>query len=366
MSDYLKKFHPFVKDKFKISLFFLLIFLAGFSIYALEPKISGDGVSYVDGIEVLKTGVEPLGFTPYRIITTYLGLQSIRVIDVVVNDIALSWLLMNSLFYILAGLFFYSLLQRIFLDSKTAFLGTLFLSTNYAILVFGLSNLMDMGGWFFYIASLYYSYRYLEDKENKWLWIASAIVGIGGLFKEYAFLAYVVILGAVIFTEWKNWKEVVKKIFLTGLLAFVPIIVMNIYSFYVYHYTYLSWYSNQDAYSYQNKIVEYIKSFGSLFNFGWFLFLPGIYILFKRTKEVFHDPRLLFIWLVILSSCVVFVWPVVTRVLFITVPALVLVSSIFIKSIHKSQYLIVGFLVVYTLINYFMDSYVLNFVSLPF
>ena len=91
-----------------------------------------------------------------------------------------------------------------------------------------------------------------------------------------------------------------------------------------------------------------------------------MYILLKRTKEILKDEKLLFIWLVISSSLVVFVWPVVTRVLFITIPAVTLVSTLFIKRINKYGYLVAGLLVFYALSSYFMDAYILDFVNLPF
>ncbi|MDP2947362.1 MAG: glycosyltransferase family 39 protein [Nanoarchaeota archaeon] len=345
-------------------LFFLLIFLSVFSILALKPEFGGDGISYIQTIEVMKTGISPEGFVPNRIITTFLGLKSVMVIDIFVNNLLVSWLILNSLFFVVMGMFFYFLLLKIFDNSRMSILGTLFLTTNYAAVALGLSYFMDMGGWAFYVASLYFSYLYLETKNEKWLWISSILVGVGGLFKEYAFLAYIVILGLIIFINWGHWKEIIKKIFFTGLVAFTPMIIMNIYSFFVYDYTYLSWYSAQNTYDYQNKLVEYIKSFGSLYNFGWFLFIPGIYLLLKRSKEILKDQKLFFIWLTILSSLVVFVWPVVTRVLFITLPATVLVSCLFLKKIDKRWYMIVPLLIAYVLSSYLMNAYILDFVDI--
>ena len=49
---------------------------------------------------------------------------------------------------------------------------------------------------------------------------------------------------------------------------------MNIYSLFVYDYTYFNWLAFQGKYVYQSRLLEYIKSFGSLFNFGWLFFFP--------------------------------------------------------------------------------------------
>lgn len=360
----IKIYSFFNNDKFKISLFILLVFLSVFSIYTLQPKISGDSVTYVQSMDVLRYGVTPSDFAPNRIVTSYLGLRLIMFITLLTTNLPFSWLLLNSLLYIFMGMFFYSLLVKIINIPKVAFLSTLFLVTNYSAVVFGLGYLLDIGGWAFYIISLYYSYRYLETREKSFLYFAAGVIGIGGLFKEYAFLAFVVVFGLIIFNYWKDWKNIINKIFITGLLAFVPMLILNIHVFSIYHYTYLDWFFNQPHYVYNSRILEYIKSFGSLYNFGWFLFLGGVYILFKRSKEILRDKNILFIWLVVISSLIVFVWPVVTRVLFITIPGVVLVSSLFIQRMEKKWYLVVGLLILYVLSSYFMDAYILNIVNI--
>ena len=355
----------FRKDQFRICLFLLLVFLSIFSVYALKPHIDGgDSIEYVQSIQVLRGEQTPNDFTPNRIITSLLGLKVIMFVEGFMGNLAFSWLIMNSILYVAMGMFFYMLLAKILDNRRSAFLGTLFLVTNYATLVFGLHYLMDMGGWTFYVASLYFSFKYMESKEDKWLYIASVLVSVGGLVKEYSFVAYIVIFGLIVFTEWKNWSKMIKKVVLTGLIAFIPTLVLNIYVFSIFHYSYINWFSHQSIYHYNSRILEYIKSFGSLYNFGWFLFLGGLPILFKRSKKIFQDKTVLFIWLVILSSSLVFVWPIVTRVLFITMPGVVMVSSLFLRKIDKWWYAVVLLLILYVLSSYFMDAYILDFVNI--
>ncbi|MEK7669404.1 MAG: glycosyltransferase family 39 protein [Patescibacteria group bacterium] len=376
-----------MKDKYKIYLFVLLIFLVIFSIYALKPQIAGDSYIYINSIEVLKTGIEPSGFIPMMIVSTYLGLRLIMFFNLFTGNIEVSWLLLDSILYIAMGLFSYSLFKKIIKDDKLAFLGTLFLVTNYAAVSFGLGYLMDIGGWTAYIASLYFAYRYLENedkgenKENKWLYISAAFIGIGGLYKEYAFVAYVIIFGIILYKNWSlqtdRWSKIFWKVFITGCLAFMPFLFMNVYTYYAFNgYTYLDWFlSNQTGYSYQNRTIEFIKSFGSIYNFGWFLFVPGFYILLKQTKEILQNKildkdlknNIVFIWLVILSSFSVLLWPVVTRVLFITMPAAVIVSSLFVQRIKKDRflYIIIPIFILYFVSSYLMNAYILDFVNLP-
>lgn len=358
----------FSEDKYKVLTFFLMLFLVCFSIYALKPEIEGDSLFYTESIQVLKTGISGEEFMPMMILTTYLGLRLIMFFDYFFQNIAVSWLVLDGLLYVTAGIFFYSLVNRIFNSSKVAFISTLFLMANYAAIVFGLGYLMDMGGWAAYIASLYFSWRYLEgySKEDKWIYISSAVIGIGGLYKEYAFVAYVIVFGSILWSHWGMWKEVFKKVFITGVLSFTPFALMNVYTFFYYNgYTYWDWFNYQKVYEYQNRPVEFIKSFGSIYTFGWFLFLPGLYIILKRIKETLRDRTLVFIWLTIASSFSVILWPVVTRVLFITMPAIVLVTTLYINKKKESLLIVYLILLIYIVTCYLMDAFVLDFVNLP-
>lgn len=361
------RYSSFGKDKYKSTFFLLLILISLFSVLTLRPKIAGDSLLYVDSIEVLKTGVQSADFVPMMILTTYLGLRLIMFINYFTGSLAVSWILLDIILYIITGVFFYSLLKRILNDNKVAFIGSLFFATNYAIITFGLGYLMDMGGWAAYIASVYFSYRYLEttERSNKFIYFSSILIGIGGLYKEYAFVAYAVVFGAILWKNWSNWKLIIKKVFVTGLLSFTPFLLMSIFVFFKYnHYTYLDWYLFQKVYEFQNRPVEFIKSFGSIYNFGWFLFLGGFYIFISKWKDILKDKKLVFISLLLLSCSSVLLWPVVTRVLFITMPAVIIVSSLFIKKIEKYIYLVYGLLGAYILSAYLMDSYILDFVNL--
>lgn len=363
----------FLVDRYRLSILLVSIFLVFFSVLILSPKIQGDSLLYTESIKVLETGVRSESFVPMMIVSTYLGLSLLIFLNFFTSNVAFSWLILNGFFYVGTGIIFFSILKKIFNDSKLAFIGTIFLITNYASVTFGLGYLMDMGGWFFYTAAIYFCYKYLdeEDVDNKWIYASSGFVSLGGIFKEYAFVACIVIACVIIWKCFGDYKKIFKKGIITILISFTPFILLNIYGHYVYDYTYIDWFFfNQTAYDYQNRTIEFIKSFGSLYTFGWFLFIPGLYLLLKRLKKEVKDKKFdvntVFICSVTLSSFAVLLWPVVTRVLFITVPALVMITCIFIKKVNVNYWIIVPILVLYTISAYLMDSFVLNFINLPF
>ncbi len=369
---FINKFKKIIDDDgYRVLLFLILIFLCFFSVYALKPQIAGDGVSYVESIQVLGTGVLPDNFIPNRLLTTYLGLNTIRLFASVFHSLSFAWMFQNSLLYISFGLVFYSILKLLIEDRKASFVGTILLVTNYAAVSFALGYLMDIGGWAFYLLSIYFSYKYYLSTDKKWMWFSALTIGIGGLFKEYAFLATVVLGLVIIILNKNNLKNIFKLGFFSALISFVPIILVNIYIIERFDYSYINWFTHQKTlYPGQNVIVELIKSFGSLYNFGWFLFVPGFYILVQRTaviiKEKIEDKKIIFIWALLLSALPVLVWPPVTRVLFVTMPAVITVSCLFIKKIDSKWWIVLPLLSLYFVASFLMDSLILNFVNLPF
>ncbi len=350
-----------------VFLSFILLLFAVFSINTLHPIVAGDSVSYVESIEVLRHVDVPPDFIANRIVTTYGALQTIRLLDVFFQDISITWLVINTVLYICTGLFFYRIVDGLVEEKKIAFLSMWLLMTNYAMVRFGLGYLMDIGGWFFYIISIYFSYKYLQEERVRWLVAATSFVALGGLWKEYAFLAYVVVVGVIIYVNRSSLKKISVLLVSSGFAVATPIILINIYCFIVYKYTYLSWLAHQEGlYPGQNILVEYVKSFGSLYNFSSFFIIGGIVLFIKNIKSVFVDKKLFFIGLVIVSALPVFVWPVVTRVLFVTAPALILLSSLYMKKIERRWYVLYLVLILSALCGHYMDSFILNFVNLPF
>ena len=347
-------------------LWLLLPALAAFTIAVLHPTIKGDSGSYLEMMQLLQTGIVPDGFVPFRVITGFFGVALLVLVDAVIGNIHISWLLMNSIFYVVTGMVFYALLRRLTRSPEVSFVATLFLVTNYAAVTGGLAYLMDMSGWMFYIISLYCALRYMQTGREKWLYFSAAAIGVGGVFKEYALLGYIVLAGSILFLHWGQWMRLVRKLFVSGLIAAGPFVTMNIYSLFVYDYTYFNWLAFQGKYVYQSRLLEYIKSFGSLFNFGWLFFFPSLYPLLKESGKPFRKESV-FMWLTLLSFLPVFIWDAITqRVLFITVPALIIVSSLFLERIRHLLYLILALLVLFVLSAYFMDSFILDFINLPF
>lgn len=358
---------PFLKKrKWQIAFITSLIILTSFFLQFIGPNILGDTPSYLQAIEVLNDKASSTDFLPNRILTTFLGLESIRIFSTIFGNIFVAWFFVNSLLYFLSCIFFFKLLSRILRSESTAFLGGLFLAANYGFLIFGLNYLMDIGGWAFYIFSLYFLYKYSQSKKTSNILLSALMVGIGGLFKEYAFLGAVAIGAFLILENWRDIKSLAIRAIQTASLALIPTIALYTYVYYRFGYTYLDWLgANQEHYVYGSRLIEYIKSLGSLVNILAFLFIGGVYILSRRLREIDNATKV-FIAAILVSILPVFIWPAITqRILTITIPFTVIVVGYLFRKYQRYWYAFLPLLAAYILATFFMDSYILKVVNLP-
>lgn len=362
-----------MKNKIDREILFLsvvLVFLSSFALLVITPQIKGDSVTYVEAINFMQSGEFPEDFIPYRIITTFGGLWTVITFSKLLGSIFQVWISMNHIFFAISIFVFYYLVLMIFNDRKIALICSLFLSCNYAILTFGLHYLMDMGGWMFYIISLFFLFKYTKKEGNKYLLLSSLMVGVGGLFKEYALLGVVPIATILIYENSRSLLLLIKSSYKPAIIASVPIITLYIYVYFRFGYTYADWVVDSYKYKYSSSLIlrvaEYIKAFGSLYNLLAIFVILGFWN-FWKNREMVDKKIKVFLFGAVLSVLPVFVWGGITqRILFITVPVLIIFAGFFFKS--NPKYLNVSYvaLVVYLILNIIMDSYLLPKINLPF
>ena len=349
----------------------LLACAALFSIYALNPTPidrynTGSDGSYWQSMDYLDTGQHMPSFLPNRFVTGSGFILTVVELERVFGSREVSWLLLNSVFYVGMGLCFYALAAAVLKDARAAFFSTLLIAFNYAAVVYGPYYAADASGWFFYIATLYCSFRFYASGEHKWLWAAAALVGIGGVFKEYALCGGIAVACSIVFAQRGQWFKKLALLFGAGAVCAGPFLLANLWTWHVFQYTYLNWWAyNQTQQSTfpDSRLDEYIKVLGGIYNVAWFLFLPGLYLLWQRRRNIMSDVSLSFILIVALSSLPVLVWPPFQRVFFITAPTFVLVAGLFFARVRR-YWLLVPWFAAYVLCAYLMDSYILKAVNI--
>lgn len=348
----------------------LLVVLVALTFLVLPPRVSSDSTTYLEAMSVVITGHAPEGFRPNRILTTIGGLEMITFGGLFTGSILSSWYTVNALFYFFGMWIFYLFLRRFLRDETgwVSLLGMLMLATNYTTISFGLNYLLDIGGWFFYIAALYFAYRFMESGRRDYLYWAAFLTGFGGLFKEYALCAAIPVVLSLIYREYKHPKTFWKRLLMTAILGVLPLALFYTWVYQSYGYTYADWFSFNEArygLSYGSRALEYIKVFGSLFTFLWFLIIPGLYLVLNRGRALFSSQRLMFLGGVFLSALPVFFWPAITqRVYFIPVIFGALLASLFLKHEERRLWFYVPVVLLYAIAGFTMDHYILPAVNI--
>ncbi len=349
-----------------VAIFILALVLVSFII--LPPHLWSDSYSYLKSIEVLKTGNVLPGFIPNRILTTYAGLKTIIFFSYIFGNVLKAWLFINIALYVIANLFFYRALEEFFENRKVAFWGMILLATNYAMITFGPTYLMDMGGWAFYFIALFFSFRFLKTGNMNYVLTGALLTGFGGLFKEYGFLGFIPLISALIFHFKNNIAAGIKRAIIITAIALLPVSLLYGFIYISYGYSYLNllaFTQNNFAAGFETKLISYLKVFGSLFTFGWFLFLGGIYAIIKQGKNIFDSKRQIFLAAILLSAIPPFVWPAITqRVMFIAMPFFIIISCVFIKKYESRPFYYIPFIILYIVANFAMDKYILPFFNI--
>lgn len=355
---------------FLLALCAALALLSFLSIYYLNPQPINDSPSYLAAMHYIR-GDGPTPDSPFRLLTTIGGLSIIVFLAPLFGGLLPAWLAMNVVFYAVLGISFFYVLKYFFESERVALIGALLLAGNYAPIVFGLGYFMDMGGWAFYTLSLLFLYRYITYAHRRDVLWAAAMVGAGGLFKEYALLGVIPVGLYLCYESYPSVWACVKRSVLPALLATLPVAVVHLVVYLMFHYTYLDWISeNQATYgaAYSSRIVEYGKALATLFNLLAPLVLLGVaYAYWYIRSGVLDTHRVVYVAVISASLVPAFLWPGITqRVLFICAPVAVLFACFFVKRFEGTWYWTIPFFVLYLLASFFMNSVLLPNINVPF
>lgn len=346
----------------------LVLSIAFISIYFSKANINGgDSATYKEAMDVI-LGMKPSpDFVPNRILTTFLPLHLVIFSSKIFHNITSGWLILNFFLYLLSCICFYKIILNIYKNEKTAFVGGLFLAGSYGMISYGLNYLMDMGGWAFYIFSLFFTIKYIYSHERKDILLSSLFVGIGATFKEYALLASIPIGLTVLWENESSFKKSIKDLILPAFISVAPLLFVYIFVYLKFDYTYADWFGkNKETYVYPSRIIEYIKALGALYNILAFYCIFALTFFINNLKNIDKEKKLI-IFVSIISFFPVFLWPAITeRILFITVPGSIIFASLFFSKFEKYFWVFLFTFVLYFLFNFFLDSYILNFVNLSF
>lgn len=338
--------------------------------YIINPlEFNSDTHSYLSTIDyfrqILSGDVHLEDMPPQavltRALTTPLMLLSALVVGDITGNDAYGIIAINILLYFLLVPVFYRIGILVFNDTKTAFIATILLLTNWVLFSFGTTFLVDMGGWFFFLLTTLLSLEYYRSPSRRGYFYAAILSSIIGVFfKEYGALG-IVTLALLICIQSKGVQEKIKDLLIAGLSFGVIFLAYHLFFYLQYQYTYFSWYGhNYLAYAApestksKHELSHLVRITALIFLLGWPLFLLGALRLVREIKKVGTE-KLMVLSAMLPASLAFLVWPAFThRIAFILIPWAALVAAYGLASL-KNRWGIAAILALYALFNFNVD-----------
>lgn len=361
---------------FFVAFFIALVIIATSAAAVFTRVVDGDAVGYANAVKVYQgtahleisqglTGNILDIVTAHRILTTALGIKAVQIFSEMFDSLIVGWVVWDTLLFFAVSITFYLFLERFFKSSRVALIGGLFFAGNYSMVAQGLGLFMDIGGWFFYILSLYWLYVYIESGRYRDVFLSALAIAIGGFFKENTFVASIPLAVVLLFEYHRSLLTFLKRSIPLGILIVVPTAIFHMAIYLKYGYVYTYWIRLAGTLEYSSIISEYVKSFGSLLSFLAPVALIGAVILWRERAHL-DAKRLVFLTGVIISTFPAIMWPAITqRVLFLVLPWVIILAGFCIKRYERHWYAFLPILVVYILAAFSMDAFILDFVNLP-
>ena len=223
---------------------------------------------------------------------------------------------MNIVFYYAIVLLTYGLIRRVFGRKLVAFLTALFVLSAYAMIRYNLTQVWDIGGYFFYVLTLYVGWRWYESKHPQWLYLGGTSVGFGMLVKETGAIA-AVFVGFLFLLSKTSWKEKITAFFQFSLIPFIVLIFNQLRSIET-GFSSKDWFLyNWESFGYAYKPIKWAGVNATSFHWLWPLFIIGLILLIQKRKKISKH-----IWVylaaILLPSVSYFAWPIfISRTVFI-------------------------------------------------
>lgn len=266
----------------------------------------------------------------------------------------------NIVFYF--GLIFltYGLIRRVFKNNFIGFVSAITVMTGYAMLRYALTQVQDVGGYFWFLLTLYAGWRWWEDKSKSWLYLGGVAVAFGALTKESGCMG-ALFVGILFLLDNVSWKERIFNFIRFSILPFVTIVINGIRGQDV-AYDSARWFI--DAWkTYGAENYTLFRWFGvhtSTYNVLWLFIALGLYFLIKNWRNLDRNIKI-YLLAVIPSSMSYYLWSLfIARTVFISAWFFAPIAAYGIYNIYIKgrwlRHLAVGMIVVAVVTPYILQS----------
>ncbi len=265
-----------------------------------------------------------------------------------------SFLLINGIFYLFIGLLVYKIIKLLFNNDRQALVGSLLFITAYPILEYGVTYMTDIGGWFFFIASIYLTLRFLKTPSYRLAILNGFTAALGFLTKEYIVGAILFFIVCVLFIFKEKLAQKTKYLLVYVLSFFVFFVPWQVFVYIRFHYSYYDWwhFNHVDTSKFSaSPLRQIIKSVGATFMLGWALVFIGIAKLGKMAQE---NKKIIVALLI--PSFSFLTWPTASSRLFYVIGLLLSILAswgIVSLDLFKKRFLLYGTLILVVAGNYF-------------
>lgn len=229
-----------------------------------------------------------------------------------------SLIAINIILYFGLLLLTYGLITRVFQNKWIGFVTALFVATNYSMIRYGLTQVQDMGGYFWCVLTMYAIWRWREQKQISWLCLSSIAVAFGIIAKESGGMG-ALFAGMIILLAKDGWKKTSKYLAMFAIFPLITVVVnslrgreigfdsltyfIDVWKFWgPENYTLLRWFGVN----------------ASTYNLIWVAVVAGLVLLYKNRRVINRDIMLYFI-AVVPTSLSYLAWPVfISRTVFIS------------------------------------------------
>lgn len=346
----LKK-HKIILCLFLLATLNLFVFWA---LYGFHPN--NDTGGFIDLIKFFRGHDVP--FSPARYLNPFYAIIGSKILFFMSPEHSL--ITTNIVFYY--GLVFltYGLIRRVFKNNFIGFISASIIMTGYAMVRYALTQVQDIGGYFWFLLTIYAAWRWWENKNKRWLYLGGLAVALGVLTKESGCMG-ALFVGILFLLDKVSWKERLFNFLRFSILPFVTIVI-NVLRGIEVDYNSARWFIFAwKTYGQENyTLLKWFGVHASTYNILWLFIVVGLYFLIRNWRNLDRNIKI-FLLAIIPSSMSYYVWSIfISRTVFISAWFFVPIASYGIYNVYVKgrmyRHVAIGMIILAMITPYVIQS----------
>lgn len=295
---------------------------------------NNDTDSYIISIEYFRGQTDQL--FPNRYLNPFYSLVGATVLRWLSPPMVL--IVLNIIFYYgLVGLT-YDLIKRVFQKASIGLITATTIMAGYPLLRYGLTQVQDIGGYFWFLLTLYAGWRWFENHQTRWLFIGSLAISGGLLTKESGAMG-ALFFAALIAMSKLSWRAKFVRLCAVASIAAVTLGI-NMWRGHLVDYSSLQWFiDNWKVYGPTNyNLFKWAGVNITTYNLVWPFAAAGAYLLFLKKQWLTPQVKAYFL-AALIPSLSYFAWPLfIGRTVYISAWLIVPLAAVAVVQLLKKRW----------------------------